>query len=137
MKQKWNKRNEFFCSHPLSASSQGFPKSCKSSSSSWEISESNSWIASFLSKKARFSQMTVNSLWSFAFTSLQSLVVSPSLSLSLPFFHLLKKWLMTLPRSEVIYGQMTLISYWRIEFLTRIAAWNEQNIKTLALPSVI
>lgn len=100
----------------------------KSSSSSWEISESNAKIASFLKQKARFSQMTVNSLWSFAFTSLSLLPHPPSF-----FFHLSKKWLMTLPWSEVIYGQMTLISYWRIEFLTCITAWNEQNIKTRAI----
>lgn len=83
----------------------------------------------FLKQKARFSQMTVNSLWSFAFTSLSLLPHPPSLF----FFHLSKKWLMTLPWSEVIYGQMTLISYWRIEFLTCITEWNEQNIKTRAL----
>lgn len=58
----------------------------KSSSSSWEISESNAKIASFLKQKARFSQMTVNSLWSFAFTSLSLLPHPPFSSFFFPSF---------------------------------------------------
>lgn len=86
--KKGNKRTHFFCSTPpLPPSSQGFSEVARSHHHHREkLANRMPRSRQFLKQKARFSQMTVNSLWSFASTSLSLLPHSPFTFFFLPSF---------------------------------------------------